>query len=157
MGRVFANAPGDLGSIPGRCHCLTFGNIRYVSRVERSYPWKGVAPSFTPWCSSYRKASLLVTLDYGGQRYFYFIMLYIYIMSTFRLSFHIWTRVADSISLDDNRYSKQNITTVTRAESYIDLTELANFQCNHFLSLVWPEDRYKSALSKIDSRWMVAA
>ena len=31
---------------------------------------EGVAPSPTPWCSSYRKGSLRVTLDYGRQLYF---------------------------------------------------------------------------------------
>ena len=47
--------------------CLTLSNIRYVSRVKWSNPVKGVAPSPTPRCSSYRKASLLVTLDFGHQ------------------------------------------------------------------------------------------
>ena len=32
---------------------------------------EGVAPSPTSWCSSYRKGSLRVTLDYGRQLYFY--------------------------------------------------------------------------------------
>ena len=61
---VFANGPGDLGSIPGRVipktqkwylmpPCLTLSNIRYVSRVKWSNPGKGVAPSPTPCCSSY--------------------------------------------------------------------------------------------------------
>ena len=48
-------------------------NIRYVSRVKWSNPGKGEAPSPTPWCSSYWKGSLLVTLDYSHQLYFYFI------------------------------------------------------------------------------------
>ena len=39
--------------------CLTLSIIRYRSRVEWSNPGKGVAPSPTPWCSSYRKSSLL--------------------------------------------------------------------------------------------------
>ena len=67
--RVFANGPGDLGSIPGRVipktqkwylrpPCLTFSIIRYGSRVKWSNPVKGVAPSPTPWCSSYRKGAL---------------------------------------------------------------------------------------------------
>ena len=43
--------------------CLTLGNIRYISRVKWSNPWKGVAPSPTPRCSSYWKRSLLVALD----------------------------------------------------------------------------------------------
>ena len=64
--RVFANGLGDLGSIPGRvipktqkwylmAPCLTLSNIRYGSRVKWSNSGKGVAPSRTSWCSSYRK------------------------------------------------------------------------------------------------------
>ena len=40
-------------------------------KVEQS--WEGVAPSSTPWCSSYRKGNLWVTLNYGRQLYFYVI------------------------------------------------------------------------------------
>ena len=43
--------------------CLTLSIIRYISRVKWSNPGKGVASSPTPWCSSYRKGSLWVTLD----------------------------------------------------------------------------------------------
>ena len=39
--------------------------IRYVSRVKWDNPGKEVAPSTTPCCSSYRKGSLRVTLDYS--------------------------------------------------------------------------------------------
>ena len=65
VGRVFANGSGDWGSIPGRDiqktfkkwylipPCLTLSIIRYVSRVKRSNPRKGVAPSSTSQCSSY--------------------------------------------------------------------------------------------------------
>ena len=70
MGRVFANDPEDLGSIPG---CVipktlkmvldTLSNIRHISRVKWSNPGKGVAPSPTPRCCSYGKGSLWVTLD----------------------------------------------------------------------------------------------
>ena len=35
--------------------CLTLSIIRYESRVKWSNPGKGVAPSPTPWCSSYGK------------------------------------------------------------------------------------------------------
>ena len=75
--RVLANGLGDLGSIPH--HVIpkwylippgfTLSDIRYVSRVKWSDPGKGVAPSHTPWCSSYWKRSLLVALDYGHQLY----------------------------------------------------------------------------------------
>ena len=37
--------------------------VRIKGKVEQSR--EGVAPSPTPWCSSYRKGSLRVTLDYG--------------------------------------------------------------------------------------------
>ena len=50
---------------------LTVRNIRYISRVKWSNPGKGVAPTPTPRCSSYWKGSLLVTLDYGRQLYFF--------------------------------------------------------------------------------------
>ena len=43
-------------------HSYSFIYGAYLSR-------KGVAPSPTPWCSSYRKGSLRVTLDYGRQLY----------------------------------------------------------------------------------------
>ena len=79
--RVFANGPGDLGSIPGRVIPKTqkmvldtyllntqHYKVRIKGKVEQS--WEGVAPSPTPWCSSYRKGSLWVTLDYGRQLYF---------------------------------------------------------------------------------------
>ena len=44
--------------------CLTLSIIRYVSRIK----WR-VAPSPTPWCSSYWKGSLQLTLAYGCQLY----------------------------------------------------------------------------------------
>ena len=56
--------------------CLTLSIIRYGSRVKWSNPGKGVASSPTPRCSSYRKGSLRVTLDYGRQLY----NLYIYVL-----------------------------------------------------------------------------
>ena len=73
---MFANGPGDLGSIPGRVIPKTLKmvldttllntqhyKVGFKGKVEQS--WNGVAPSPTPWCSSYRKGSLRVTLDYG--------------------------------------------------------------------------------------------
>ena len=49
--------------------CLTLSIIRYVSRVKWSNPGKGVAPSPISRCSSYRKGSFRVALDYGRQLY----------------------------------------------------------------------------------------
>ena len=82
MVRVFANGPGDLGSIPAQVipktqkwylmlPCLTLSIIRYGSRVKWSNLEKGVAPSPTPWCCNYRKGSLWVILDYGRQLYLF--------------------------------------------------------------------------------------
>ncbi len=78
MVRVFANAPADLGSIPGRVILETqkmvldaslLNTQHYKVRIKGKVdnPGKGVAPSLTPWCSSYRKWSRRVTLDYGRQ------------------------------------------------------------------------------------------
>ena len=47
--------------------CLTLSIIRNGSRVKWSNRGKEVAPFPTSWCSSYRKRSLWVTLDYGCQ------------------------------------------------------------------------------------------
>ena len=76
--RVFANGLGDLGSFPGRVIPKTqkmvldaslpstqHYKVRIKGKVEQSR--KGVAPSPTNWCSSYRKGSLRVTLDYDRQ------------------------------------------------------------------------------------------
>ena len=82
--RVFANGLGDLGSIPGRVIPKTQKMVldasllntqhykgRIKGKVEQSR--EGVAPSPTPWCSSYRKGSFRVTLDYGRQLYLLYI------------------------------------------------------------------------------------
>ena len=66
---LFANGPGDLGSIPGRVIPKTqkmvldasllntqHYKVRIKGKVEQSR--EGVAPSPTPWCSSCRKGSL---------------------------------------------------------------------------------------------------
>ena len=47
--------------------CLTLSIIRYISRVKWVNPGKWLVPFPTPWCSSYWKGSLRVTLDYGRQ------------------------------------------------------------------------------------------
>ena len=65
---VYIYDPGDLGSIPGRVIPKTqkmvldasllntqIYKVRIKGKVEQSR--EGVAPSPTPWCSSYRKGS----------------------------------------------------------------------------------------------------
>ena len=53
---------------------LTLSIIRYESRVKWINPGKGVAPSPTPWCSSYQKGSLWVVLDYSRQLYLLYLL-----------------------------------------------------------------------------------
>ena len=55
--------------------CLTLSIISYGSRVKWSNPGKGVAPSPTPWCSSYQKGSFWITLKYGRQHANVYILL----------------------------------------------------------------------------------
>ena len=84
-GRVFANGPGDLGSIPGRVIPKTIKmlldtsllntqqyKVHIMGKVEQSRERSSALPntSPTPQCSSYWKGSLLVALDYGHQLYF---------------------------------------------------------------------------------------
>ena len=86
--RVFANGPGDLGSIPGRVIPKTQKMVLDASLLNTQHykVWiKGKveqsrerisALSPTHWCSSYRKGSFRVTLDYGRQLY---LLTYMYI------------------------------------------------------------------------------
>ena len=84
VGRVFANGPGDRGSIPSRVIPKTFKMVldtsllnsqhyKVLSRVKWSNPGKRVALTPTPRCSSYWKGSLLVALDYSHQLYYIYI------------------------------------------------------------------------------------
>ena len=76
VGRVFANDPGDQGSVSGRVVPKTLKMVLDASllntqhykvhirgKVEQS--GEGVASSPTPWYSSYWKGSLLVAFDCG--------------------------------------------------------------------------------------------
>ena len=79
---------------------LTLSIIRYGSRVKWSNPWKEVAPFPTPWCSSYRKGNLWVTLDYSRQLYYIYIYIYIYIsfgknslIQTITLGIMVWSDI----------------------------------------------------------------
>ena len=48
--------------------CLTLSIIRKGSRIKWSNPGKEVVPYPTPWCCSYRKGRLWVTLNYSHQQ-----------------------------------------------------------------------------------------
>ena len=75
MVRVFANGPGDLGSIPDQvipktqkmvldATLLNTQHYKVCIKGKMDNPGKGVTPSPTPrFSSSYWKGSLRVTLD----------------------------------------------------------------------------------------------
>ena len=50
--------------------------VRIKSKVEQSS--ERSSASSTPWCSSYQKESLRVTLDYGRQLYFFYLLQFTY-------------------------------------------------------------------------------
>ena len=101
--RVYANGSGDLGSIPGRVIPKTqkmvldasllntqHHKVRIKGKVEQFR--EGVAPSPTPWGSSYRKGSFRVTLDNGRQ-------LYLCFFSSFTSSYDILLKIVLLIPL----------------------------------------------------------
>ena len=78
--KMFTNSLGDWGSIPGCVIPKTqkmvldaslFNTQHYKvwMKGKWSYPGKGVAPCFTPWCSSNWKGSLQVALNYSWPTY----------------------------------------------------------------------------------------
>ena len=81
IGRVFANDPGDRGSIFGRVIPKTQKMVldaallhtqHYKVRIKGKVlgnPRNGVTSSPTPWCSSYWKGSLRVSLNYARQQH----------------------------------------------------------------------------------------
>ena len=80
VGKVFANSPGDLGSIqrfiPKTLKMVLDTSllntqqykVRIKGKVEQSRERSSALP--TPRCSSYWKRSLWVVLDYGCQLYY---------------------------------------------------------------------------------------
>ena len=75
MVRVFTNGQGSIsGRVIPKTQKMVLDasllniqhfKVRIKSKVEKSR--ERIAPSPTPWCSSYRKGNLRVTLDYGRQ------------------------------------------------------------------------------------------
>ena len=82
---MLANVPGDLGLIPGCVIPKTQKMVLNASFLNTQHhkEWikgkvgqsceRNSAPA-TPLCSSYRKRSLLVTLDKARQLYFYLVL-----------------------------------------------------------------------------------
>ena len=78
MVRVFANGPGDRGSVPDRVIPKTqkmvldvslLNTQHYKVRIEGKVEQFRKRSNALPWCSSYRKGSIWVTLKYGLQLY----------------------------------------------------------------------------------------
>ena len=86
--------------------CLTLSIIRYGSRVKWSNPGKGVAPSSTPWCSSYRKGRFWISLNYTCQLYLLIhqcsslsiILSLSHEGRWFPFSFHIWSAIPNFLT-----------------------------------------------------------
>ena len=76
MSSVFPNGLGDPSSIPGRVIPETQKAVLDATRikVKWSNPGKEVVPFPTSWCSSYRKGSLWVPLDYNHQLYLLYLL-----------------------------------------------------------------------------------
>ena len=138
---VFASGPGDLGSIPSRVIPKTqkmvldasllntqHYKVRIKGKVEQSR--EGVAPSPTHWCSSYRKGSFRVTLDYGRQ-----------------LTFTIWTKVEQ---LQDDKKNPVEISLIVQNialfNSYLEL-----FHNPHLSLLIKRHEKGIFTISKIET------
>ena len=109
--RVFANGPGDRGSLPGRvilntqkmvldAPLLNTQHYKVQIKVKWSNLGEKVASFLTPWCCIYWKRSIRVVLDNGRPTYIY-ITLYIFINS-FRLIKVSFTEVFPVRSTADN-------------------------------------------------------
>ena len=109
MIRVFANGPGDLGSIPGHVIPKTqkmvldttlFSTQHYMVRikgkVEQSWEWSSTPPH-TPRRSSYWKGSLWIALDKSHQLYL-LCYLCLSIFSTKFLILSIWPWTSSNYS-----------------------------------------------------------
>ena len=88
MSRVFANGPGDRGSIKGK--------------VQQSQEWSRPFP--TPRCSGYWKGSLWVALDKGRQLYFLTMKDYFLFGCWLVVLYGIWTIVCYLIPNLDYTY-----------------------------------------------------
>ena len=94
--------------------CLTLSIIRYVWRVKWSNPGKGVAPTPTPWCSSYWKRSLWLALDYGCQLYIFFTLFMKNSDTRYILRGNNGLKVIYHHRLNKNVWSFQNVTKYNR-------------------------------------------
>ena len=93
VGRVFANGPADVGSIPSRVipktlkwylipPCLILSNIRYVSRVKWSNPGKGLSSPLHFGVVAIEKGALWSPSTTVPNFYIY-IYIYVYIYKGF--------------------------------------------------------------------------
>ena len=127
MGRVFANGPRVLRSIPGHVIRKTLKmvldtfllntqlyKVRNMGKVEQSREMRIAFP--TPRCRSYWKGCLLVALDYCGQLYF-FLYIYIYIYT----HTHIYICVCVCVHIHVYTYTYNHAPPHTHVQTYICL------------------------------------
>ena len=97
MSIVFANGPGDQGSIPGRVIPKTQKMVLDTALLSTqhykiwSIPGKGVAPSLTPRCSSYRKLAFKLPSIKVANFTTFFIYILIYICVCVYVYIYIYT------------------------------------------------------------------
>ena len=101
VGRVFANCPGDLGSIPGRIRPKTFKIVldtsllntqQYKVRIKGKVKQSRERSSTLPYTLVYWKGSLLVALAYSRQLYLQLTCIHIYILFVKCVHNKIWLK-----------------------------------------------------------------
>ena len=88
--------------------CLTLSIIKYGSKVKRVNPGKGVAPSLTFRCSSYRKGRPRVTLDNSHQVYLFYFYIH-RLNKEFGSKFYVGSRVQYEKPEGEGRDNSPNI------------------------------------------------
>ena len=135
--------PGRAGFYPKSSHTkdskngtwyllALLSNKRYGSRVKWSNPGKGVRPPSTVWCSSYRKGSLLVTLDYGRQLYFIYLYILIYTKMPLYEKAHIYIYIYFNY-LIPNEYFFLKLPKPDEVKMILYIAEECGMPCFHLL------------------------
>ena len=121
--------------------CLTLIILRYGSRVKWSNPGKGVASSPTPWCSSYRKGSFRVALDYSRQ-----LLLLIFLSCS--LSF---------ITMDEENTAAVMSIGIFQNRLGLGFLILIQVKLRGFIPLKWLFQSYPSLNGRVISLWTTLA
>ena len=134
--------------------CLTLSIIRYGSRVRWKNPGKGVALSPTPWCSSYRKGSLRVTLEDGqlvNDRSFG-VFLEPYNFNTTRVLPSFWENFVELQFVIFDKMENDQIVHNSLRSVYIHIVIYRQTNSLYHNSSVWLDARCLKLGSKSDKR-----